>query len=205
MLSDRSQTQKAACHIILRVWNVQNRQIHRDGKQTSGCQGLEGLGGKWGLSANLCRGSYGSDKKCSRDFPGGPVVKGLPFNVGDMVRELKIPHATEQLGPCAATTEPTRHNWDPTQIKQQTIFLKVVRGRLLRAGGGALWWHQNPQFTSSCYWGIPNIFLLSRGPRKQFKLHPSHMHSCSWTVEEEAKKDILCQVRTFPQSCPRHF
>ena len=42
------------------------------------------------------------------DFPGGPVVKNPPCNVGDMgsIRGLgtKIPHAMEQISP--TTTEP---------------------------------------------------------------------------------------------------
>ena len=45
------------------------------------------------------------------DFPGGPVVRNLPANAGDMglIPGLgaKIPHAERQLSPCAPTTEPT--------------------------------------------------------------------------------------------------
>jgi hypothetical protein len=41
------------------------------------------------------------------DFPGGPVVKNLPCNTGETGLipgpEIKIPHATEQLSPSAAT------------------------------------------------------------------------------------------------------
>ena len=50
----------------------------------------------------------------SRDFPGGPVVKNLPSNAGDMGsipgRGIKIPHAVGQLSPCATTTEHVGHN-----------------------------------------------------------------------------------------------
>ena len=50
-----------------------------------------------------------------RDFPGGPVVKNLPSNVGDTGSNpgqgTKIPHAAGQLSPCTATTEPAHHNW----------------------------------------------------------------------------------------------
>ena len=50
----------------------------------------------------------------SMDFLGGPVVKNLPCNVGDMGsnpgRGTKIPHAVEQLSLHTTTTEPTRHN-----------------------------------------------------------------------------------------------
>ena len=44
-----------------------------------------------------------------RDFPGGSVVKNPPANAGGHGFEPwsgKIPHATEQLSPCATTTEP---------------------------------------------------------------------------------------------------
>ena len=48
------------------------------------------------------------------DFPGGPVVKNLPSNAGDMGsipgRGTKIPHAVGQLSPCTATTEPAHLN-----------------------------------------------------------------------------------------------
>ena len=51
-----------------------------------------------------------SSFKCNpRDFPGGAVVKNLSDNAGDTGLEPwsgKIPHAVEQLSPCAATTEP---------------------------------------------------------------------------------------------------
>ena len=44
-----------------------------------------------------------------RDFPGGPVVKNLPFNSGHtgLIPRwgTKIPHAARQLSPCAATSE----------------------------------------------------------------------------------------------------
>ena len=47
-------------------------------------------------------------------FPGGPMVKNLPCNAGDLGlipgQRTKIPHATEQLSPATATTEPTFHN-----------------------------------------------------------------------------------------------
>ena len=47
----------------------------------------------------------------SRDFPDGAVVKNLPANAGDTglrpgSQSGKIPHAVEQLSPCATTTEP---------------------------------------------------------------------------------------------------
>ena len=47
------------------------------------------------------------------DFPGGPVVKSLPCNAGDMSsipgQGTKTPHAQEQLSPYAATAEPVQH------------------------------------------------------------------------------------------------
>ena len=45
----------------------------------------------------------------SGDFPGDPVVKNLPSNARDSLIPgwgTKIPHATGQLSPRAATTEP---------------------------------------------------------------------------------------------------
>ena len=47
------------------------------------------------------------------DFPGGPVVKNPPSNVGDTGsipgQGTKIPHAGGQLSPCTTTTEPVSH------------------------------------------------------------------------------------------------
>ena len=44
------------------------------------------------------------------DFPDGTVVKNPPANAGNTGSSppwsRKIPHATEQLSPCATTTEP---------------------------------------------------------------------------------------------------
>ena len=40
-------------------------------------------------------------------FPGGAVVKNPPADAGDMGSSPgEIPHAAEQLSPCATTTEP---------------------------------------------------------------------------------------------------
>ena len=45
----------------------------------------------------------------NRDLPGGPVVKNLPSNAGDMGsipgRGIKIPHAVGQLSLCTTTRE----------------------------------------------------------------------------------------------------
>ena len=58
----------------------------------------------------------------SRDFPGGPVVKNPPSNVGDVSSILgwgtKIPHSTGKLSPCATTTEPTRSRAHVLQIER---------------------------------------------------------------------------------------
>ena len=47
-------------------------------------------------------------KILTRDFPGGPVVKDLPFNAGEVDlnagQGTKIPHASVQL-------KPTYHNY----------------------------------------------------------------------------------------------
>ena len=49
-----------------------------------------------------------------RNFPGGPGVKNLPSNAGDVGlisgEGTKIPHAVEQLSLRAPTTEPTHCN-----------------------------------------------------------------------------------------------
>ena len=48
------------------------------------------------------------------DFPGGLVVKNLPWNAGDVSsipgQGTKIPHATEQLSQHITAREPVRHN-----------------------------------------------------------------------------------------------
>lgn len=47
-LSERSQIQKATWCMILCIWNSQNKQIHPDRKQISGCQRLgEPAEGEW--------------------------------------------------------------------------------------------------------------------------------------------------------------
>ena len=58
-------------------------------------------------------------KKIPWDFPGGPVVKNLPSNAGNMGsipgQGTKISHAGGQLSPRAATTEPA-HSRARTQL-----------------------------------------------------------------------------------------
>ena len=49
-----------------------------------------------------------------QDFPGTPVVKTPSFHCrghGFDPWSGKIPHAVEQLSPCATTTEPASHNY----------------------------------------------------------------------------------------------
>ena len=49
------------------------------------------------------------------NFPGGAVSKNLPINAGDMgffPLSGQIPHAMEQLSPCATTTEPTFYKYE---------------------------------------------------------------------------------------------
>ena len=47
-------------------------------------------------------------------FPGGPVVKNLPYNAGDAGSTsslgTKIPHAMRQLSLCTSTAEPQLEN-----------------------------------------------------------------------------------------------
>ena len=50
-------------------------------------------------------------EEVSQGFPGGAVVENLPVSAGDTVSSPgsgRIPHAAEQLGPWATTTEPAR-------------------------------------------------------------------------------------------------
>ena len=52
-------------------------------------------------------------KNCG-GFPSCAVVKNPPANAGDMGSKPwsgKIPHAMEQLSPCATTTEAVCHNY----------------------------------------------------------------------------------------------
>ena len=55
-----------------------------------------------------------NNNKENWDFPGGPVVKNLPSNAGDVGlipgRGTKIPRAAGQLSPRATATEHTGHN-----------------------------------------------------------------------------------------------
>ena len=59
-------------------------------------------------------GGKGPVKNLQGNFPGGPVVKNLPYNAGDTSsipgQGTKIPHATGQLSPRATTTELARLN-----------------------------------------------------------------------------------------------
>ena len=63
-----------------------------------------------------------------RDFSGGPGVKNLPSNAGDVGltpgQGTKIPQALGLQSPHASTREkPTCHNGDPMQpINKQIIF-----------------------------------------------------------------------------------
>ena len=58
---------------------------------------------------NRCKKRDGNSKR-ERDFPGGPVIKNPSCNAGDVHGSIpgcrtRIPHAAEQLSPCATTTE----------------------------------------------------------------------------------------------------
>ena len=49
MLSERRQTQNTTHYVVPFTWNIQTRQIHRDRKQISGCQGQVEEGNREGL------------------------------------------------------------------------------------------------------------------------------------------------------------
>ena len=55
------------------------------------------------FQAGTCQMAPGIVKKCRRDFPGGPVLKNPPSNVGDVglisVWGTKIPHTAGQISP----------------------------------------------------------------------------------------------------------
>ena len=60
----------------------------------------------------------------NREFPGGPVVKNLPYNAGDVglipCQGTKLPHATGQLSLHATTTELAHLNREPACHKLQS-------------------------------------------------------------------------------------
>ena len=60
----------------------------------------------------LCAAHF-SPFKCVRGFPGGPLVKNLPANSGNMVQSLFQENPT-----CHGATEPTDHNyWSPHALE----------------------------------------------------------------------------------------
>ena len=73
------------------------------------CQLLRQRGGRH-VRCKEARSLHCTQKRYCGGFPGGPVVRNLPANAGDTGSipglGAKIPHATEQLSPCATTTEP---------------------------------------------------------------------------------------------------
>ena len=72
-------------------------------------------------TANYVPSRLWTTEETKLDFPGGPVVKNLPANVGYMgliPGPRKIPHAAEQLiSLCAATTELMCHSWSPCTLE----------------------------------------------------------------------------------------
>ena len=64
------------------------------------------------------------------DFPGGPVVKNLPSNAGDVGsipgQGTKIPHAIGQLSPRAATTDPAHSG---ARLPQQKTLHATTKTR----------------------------------------------------------------------------
>ena len=64
MLNERRQRPKATCCMSPFIWNVQNRQIHRNRKYTSGSQGLGSEeAGEWGEIPDGHRVSFWGDGK----------------------------------------------------------------------------------------------------------------------------------------------
>ena len=62
-------------------------------------------------------------------FPGGPVVKNPPWNVGDMGsipgQGTKILHAMGQQSPWAATRESLSHNERSHMTQQRSLMLQL--------------------------------------------------------------------------------
>ena len=77
------------------------KSIHFNGKNIDGLLDECHSGGFWGYKDN------------QKDFPGGPMVKNLPSNVGDMGlipgQGTKIPHALGQLSLCTARKTQCSH------------------------------------------------------------------------------------------------
>ena len=56
---------------------------------------------------------YETKEQSKWNFPGGVVVKNPPANAGDTGSSPglgRLPHAVEQLSPCATTTEPVLYS-----------------------------------------------------------------------------------------------
>ena len=83
------------------------------------CRVSQMLRRPWGFSPEARRGSQGASRAApgksglharGEGVPGGPVVKNLPSNAGDVGSipgwGTKIPYASQQLSLCAATIEP---------------------------------------------------------------------------------------------------
>ena len=62
MLSQRNQLPKSTYYMVPCIWNACNRKIYRETKYINGCQGLTGVGEKWGMTANGYRISFGGNE-----------------------------------------------------------------------------------------------------------------------------------------------
>ena len=86
------------------------------------CWQRHGVTGFWPVAAGNARWFFAATTEGSvlLDFPGGLVVKNLHASVGDMASMLglgRIPHATEHLSPCAATTKPVLQLLRPASLE----------------------------------------------------------------------------------------
>ena len=67
------------------------------------------------------------------DFSGGPVVRNLPCNAGDMGLTLgwgtKIPHATEPLSPCTTTAEQRAPQLESVHLNKSSHMMQVLQLR----------------------------------------------------------------------------
>ena len=137
MLSERGQAQKATYRLIPCTWNVQKRQIHRDRKQISGCQGLAAGGaGERRVTASWVRISFrGGEKR----HPSQPPATGH-----QSLRPLSHPrlfsaatghwcvsggHSKVAEWICRWQTGKTGHNWTKAEIMS---WLRAVINSILR-------------------------------------------------------------------------
>ena len=98
------------------------------------CRGTTGLSGKFLIKLFF--------KLSFLGFLGGSVVKNLPANArytGSIPGSGKIPHASEQLSPCATTTQPSLYNREPQPLKPVCPGNRALQPRTTATKAGMPW------------------------------------------------------------------